>query len=551
MKKKISVLLTVVFSLLLWMPTASAANRVPEMEIEVALCADGSARIREIWTTDTDSGTEFYLARHDSGYLSISDFAVSDQNGSYLFVENWDIDASFEKKANKCGIVETDKGVELCWGISEYGENRYIIEYVIHDLVGSYSDVDGFNHRFVDEMSFFPSDVVLTIYYEDGTPITDENCDIWAFGYLGQVQFEEGVIRAWSEEPLESGHNMTIMVAIEKGMLSPQRSVEGSFETLKQQAFDGSDYGEEDSGPLTFGDVLLFIAILLFPVVLIVGIARIFIGIGKRKRNRRVRKAEYFRDAPNDGNLNATYQLGLVSNLCEEDALLGAYLLRLVSHGSLECCEDSLDEEESARLRLCHAPRSGDEYEDVLYTILEAAAGADGILNPQELQNYCKTNYKPMFRFMDSCERNGMQALVQGSCLKYGNLETEKDLTKEGQRQLNEIYGLKHFLLDFSLIRERGIEETVIWQDYMVYAHMMGIADKLEAQIRDLYPDQLPQLERYHQYIYHTSYYNGLMYREYSRQRMMREPKRSSGSGGSASFRGGGGFSGGGGGGTR
>ena len=156
MKKKLTALLAAVFFILLLTSAASAANRVPEIEIDVALRPDGSASVTQTWITDTNEGTEFYLARDDSGYLSITEFSVSDQNGPYTFIEDWDVGASFEAKAGKCGILETADGVELCWGISEYGENRYAIEYIVHGLVGAYTDTDGFNHRFVDEMSFFP-----------------------------------------------------------------------------------------------------------------------------------------------------------------------------------------------------------------------------------------------------------------------------------------------------------------------------------------------------------------------------------------------------------
>ena len=82
-------------------------------------------------------------------------------------------------------------------------------------------DADGFNHRFVDEMNFSPTDVTLTIRNQDGTPLTDEICDIWAFGFDGQIQFEDGVIRAWSEAPLESGAHMTVMVALERASSHP------------------------------------------------------------------------------------------------------------------------------------------------------------------------------------------------------------------------------------------------------------------------------------------------------------------------------------------
>lgn len=545
MKKKISAVLTVIVCIALLTPGVFAANRVPEMEIDVALRSDGSAQITQIWNADTDEGTEFYLARNDSGYLSITDFSVSDNNGTYTLVEDWDVKASFEEKASKCGILETDEGVELCWGISQYGENRYVIQYVVQGLVGSFSDADGFNHCFVEEMSFFPTSVELTIRNQDGTPLQDDICDIWGFGFQGQVAFEDGVIRAWTDSPLESGQHMTVMVALEKGVLTPERSEEVSFETVKDRAFAGSDY-EED---LTLDEALFILCIFAVPVVLVILANIVSKKLTAAKNNRRMEKVGYFRDTPNNGNLNVTYKLGLCSGLCQEDALLGAYLMRLVSQGCLESTEDSLDEE-SVRLRLNHPPKSGNAYEDVLYTILEAAAGAEGILDPAELQHYCTRNYVPLSRFMESCRKDGVQALARGGCLKRGVLEHPNQLTALGQKELDQIFGLKHFLLDFSLINERGVRETVIWQDYMVYALMLGIADKLESQIRELYPEQLPQVEQYRRYVHCTGYYNGVMFGAYSRERQ-RQMARSSGSGGRASFGGGGGFSGGGGGGSR
>lgn len=551
MLKRITAALTAIFCIALFIPAVFAANQVPEMEIDVALRPDGSACITQTWTADTHEGTEFYLARKDSGYLSITDFSVSDKNGTYTLVENWDVNASFEEKAGKCGILQTGEGVELCWGISQYGENRYVIEYVLHGLVGSYTDADGFNHRFVDEMTFFPSDVELTIRNQDGTPLRDDICDIWAFGFDGQIAFEDGVIRAWSESPLESGHHMTVMVAFQKGVLSPGRSVEDSFESVKERAFSGSDYGDdEEFEDLTLDDILFLLVIFGSPVALIILLSKWSKKIKQAKMKKQMEQAGYFRDAPNDGNLNVTYRLGLCSNLCKEDALLGAYFMRLVSQGCLVSTDDALDVK-SVRLRLNHAPQGGNKYEDALYTILETAAGPDGVLHPFELEQFCSHNYVPLFRFMDSCERDGMQTLVKDGCLKGAVLESTKNLTRTGLQELDEVLGLKHFLLDFSLIQERGVKEAVIWQDYMVYALMLGIADKLEDQIRQLYPDQIPQVEQYRRYVSYTGYYNGLMYRTYSRERLQRIPGRSSGSGGHASFGGGGGFSGGGSGGTR
>lgn len=530
---------------------ALASNRVPEMEIDVALRADGSAYITQIWTTDTDSGTEFYLACNDSGYLRISDFSVSDLDGAYDYVDEWDVDATFEEKARRCGMVETADGVELCWGVSEYGENRYAIEYVIENLVSAYSDADGFNHRFVDEMSFFPTDVVLTIRRADGVALTEDECAIWAFGYDGQIWLEDGVVRAWSDSPLENGQHMTVMLALKKGVLSPKRSVEDSFETVKQRALSGSDYERGDGAEeeLTADDLVLIAVLFVGAAALIVGAVALFARLRKAAMKRRMQSVAYFRDAPNGGNLNVTYVLARACGLCRDDSLLGAYLLRLIVDGSLEP-EGENDAPRQVNLRLVRAPQSENSYDDALYTVLEAAAGPDGVLGARELERYSSQNVQPLSRFMDSCLREGKQTLIQDGCLRGATCDNRRDLTAKGTQQLDEILGLKRFLLDFSLIAERDVRESVIWQDYMVYALLLGIADKVAPQIKKLYPDALPQIERVERCTHYVGYYNGLLYAAYQNDRF-RNQSRSMGGGGFASFGGGGGFSGGGGGGVR
>lgn len=541
MGKKIAVFLAV--CLIAGGVTARAANRVPEMKIDAALRPDGSARITQTWTADTSEGTEFYLSCRDSGYLEVTDFAVSDVDGTYTLLENWDVDASFSEKAGKCGICETEDGVELCWGISKYGNRRYTISYVLHGLVGAYSDGDGFNHCFIDEMDVFPTDVTLTIRREDGGPLDDGNCGIWAFGFDGQIQFDNGVIRAWSESALESGQHMTVMVSLDKGVLSPLRRGDGSFEDVKERAFAGSDY-EEDGGSLLLG--LAAMAGVGAVIALGVKIAGAFRKAGLR---RRMKRTDYFRDAPNNGNLNVTYCLGVCVGLCREDALLGAWLLRLLGGGALEPEENGSS---PVNLRLVRPPRNGTAFDDAFYTILEAAAGTDGVLQAKELERFCEQNGKPLAGFVNSCCLDAEWTLTQGGCFK-GDVVRKgaRHLTRQGQQQLDEILGLKRFLLDFSLIHERGVRETVVWQDYLIYAQLLGIARETAPQIRKLYPDALPQVEQFERYISYAGYYSGVFYNAYEREQRRQEAARSGGSGGSASFGGGGGSSGGGGGGTR
>ena len=530
--------------------TVSAANKVSKMEIEAVLQKDGSAQITQTWTADTDEGTEFYLTLNDSGYLSVTDFTAADENGAYTVLPEWDISASFAEKARKCGVSETGSGVELCWGISDYGAHTYTISYVLHDLVGSYSDVDGFNYRFVDEMSFFPTDVSLTIRMQDGTPLSEQNSGIWGFGFDGQIQFQDGTIRSWSESPLDSGENMTVMVSLNKGLLTPSRTVNESFEAVKERAFDGSDYSDVDEEPLTAADVVILILVLLFLGGLVVLVILLPIKLRKAKRNRRMKNVDYFRDVPNGGNMNVTHRLGVCSEMCKEDTLLGAYLLRMIAQGCMEPVPGQ--SEKNTSLALVHPPREdATPYDDALYTILEAAAGSDGVLQPKELERFCENNYTPLDKFFKSCTRDANQTLKQKGCLKGLECTRMKDLTERGKQELDEVLGLRKYLLDFSLIRERSVQETVIWQEYLSYALLLGIADKVAPQIRRLYPGYAPQVDEFERYTRYAGYYNHVMYRAYERERDSREAARYSGSGGHTSIGGGGGFSGGGGGGTR
>lgn len=521
-------------------PVSLAANHVPEIEIDVLLFRDGSAAVTQTLEAETGEGTEFYLVLDDSGYLRYTDFTVSDEGGEYTHKAGWDVDASFEEKAGRFGIIEKSEGVELCWGISGYGPRRYTVGYTIHGLVGAYSDADGFNYRFVDEMGTFPTDVKLTIRCEE--PLTDEGCDIWAFGYDGDIWFENGAVRARTSSPLDSGQHMTVMLSLEKGLLYPERRAEGSFEAVKEEAFSGSGY--EGSG---FGDFLLgLLIILLMGAAVVIGAALMSL-LRRARLRRRMKRAEYFRDAPNGGNINVTHRIGAACGLCREDSLLGAYLLRLICAGALE------PEWAGNRMamRLTGPPGAGNSFEDSFYEVLKGAAGPDGMLQAAELEDFCQREGNALYSFVESCQKDADVALIKGGAIRGAVCLGIKSLTKQGHRELEEILGLKRFLMDFSLIHERGVKETLLWQDYMVYAHLLGIAEETAREIRKLYPEALPEVDRFRQCIGYSGSYNAILYSAYERQRQRAETARSSGSGGRASFGGGGGFTGGGGGGTR
>ena len=529
---------------------AFASNNVSDINVDVIINDDGSAYITQTWNCNFTEGTEGYIPIENLGEMTISDFSVSDENGAYTYIDDWDINAGFDEKAGKCGIVETEKGNELCWGISEYGAKRYAIEYKISGLVGSYTDFDGFNFQFINSgMGTLPTDVTVKITMKNGTLLDANNSGIWAFGFKGQIEFQNGKVVAYTEKSLSTDtESVIIMLQLNKGLISPTRTVNDSFETVKTRAFEGSDYNndsesEEGSTGIGFLTWLLIIAVFVFIIFAVVQTAK------KQKKIRALyKKAEYFREAPLSGNIEEAYVLAEKYSQASDDGnLIGAAFLKLINAGCLEpMTERSVGffgkEKESVSLRLVRRPELAGLTVDMLYNLLESACGSDRILQERELEEYCKKHHEAITEIIDAAKEYGGNMLEQMACYDSSKAAKPLGLSQLGTNLLLSIMGFKKYLLEFSLIGERTIAESVIWQDYLTFATLLGIADKAIEQFEKVYP--VPT-----QYSENAHYYYMLAYSYRHASYDTAQAARSSGEGGGSSFGGGGGFSGGGGGG--
>lgn len=554
--KRIKKLLTAVpLILILCSGSVLAENNVSEIDISVTVRNDGSAYIVQNWRGEFNEGTENYIPINTYG-IELSNFMVSDENGTYSLQNSWDVDASFEEKARKCGINETADGIELCFGISEYGENRYAIEYVVKDFIKSYTDYDGTNFMFINpNMSTFPTDGHINIVMENSTALDENNARIWAFGYDGNIEFQNGAINAWTTQALNNDASMIVMLELDKGIIYPQAEVNKSFEVIKEIAFEGSDYGydniydDEEVG--IFGMIIGFLTMLIIPALIVLVI--VFLVKRKKAIKKFYKETGYFRDVPNGGKIEVSHYLAQSFDVAgEESLIIGTLILSMINKGFLE---PQIDEsvgffgkvKESVNIKLVKEPDTPVELR--LYNLLSASAGDDGILQEKELENYSYRHPEKINAFVDSVGKSGENEFISLGGFTNGTGNCIKDLSDKGKSELAEIMGLKKYLEEFTLIAERGISETVIWKDYLIYATLFGIADKVLKQLEKVYPEKLPELESYNRnVIIATGYYRSMYL---SSQRAI-QARRTSGAGGRASFGGGGGFSGGGsGGGSR
>ena len=64
-----------------------------------------------------------------------------------------------------------------------------------------------------------------------------------------------------------------------------------------------------------------------------------------------------------------------------------------------------------------------------------------------------------------------------------------KGVTNEEKELAKKLLGLKGFLKDYSLIDEKKHIEVKIWEQYLIYAQLLGITKKVNKQMKDIYPE--------------------------------------------------------------
>lgn len=578
-------------------PLAALAQfKLHDVEITVEINKLGNARISEKrFATVGTRGTEGYIRQNQRQGRDVGEIAVSDETGrKYKVVEPWNINLSREEKAGKCGIHEGDDGTELCWGVGEPGERIYDVRYTLTRLVKAYDDVDGFLFTFYEAASPWAQHLRLIIRAE-GRQLTTEDTRVWSFNHYGTIFVRNGEIVAETVKPFASdGEKMNVMVEFSKGLFTPVTTVKGTFyDRVKKRAFEGSDY--EDTGKQTgeasydnsehsssgfqeLGELcyygLAWIMALIFPFFAFNLRGSYKDKVTRWKHLKRLfgnvdgKQEDWYRDLPFGGDLSSTMGVmrAVDSKLFSEVNLRRAYVLRLLHSGRLKIVNDPTPGRNMAKAFYVEKPEAdppeepgNSTYNIHLHEFLYAAAGSDHILQPEELDDYVKAHpveCRPM-----------VKALWRALSVRrfyIGNLKRE---------EVNQVFGLKKYLEEFTLNNEHSLAEVQLWKEYLVYASLFGNAEQVCKDMQRVFPDfeKLSGIETsaiasdtvamsaslaasaYTAAVYVRSYETPQerRSREAARAYAASSSSRSSGGGGSSSYRGGSGSAGGGGSGFR
>ena len=561
---KLRSLILPAFLALALLAPAAAQNKVHDVDITVTLATDGSARIQEVWDMTLTKGTEVYLGRENMGDIDIRDLTVSDDKGvTYTTDRHWNTDRSFEKKKNHCGLHSINAGQEICWGMGEYGHRTYTVSYTLTNLVKSLDDYDMIHYVFYTPNDRRGEHVKVTI--EKPGFVMDTLTRIWTFGYDGYIWREDGKVIAESENPLEPEHQIIVLMRFDKGTFESESVQERPFQAVLDRALEGAD---EPDVPLKKWEEILY-GILGFLLVFVLPFFLIVMRITRPLRDkwsnnkdffgtRSFRNIEWSREIPYDGDILKNYYVIYNSSAVKnpDSSVASAMILHMLQKGALQATRDLSTGKVDIHFNDKADFSQLDHTEESLWSMMYEASGDNHILEEKEFSKWASKHRGRLISWTTKVLSEGLDGLRAGQYYKGSSR-----FTAAGQAENRKIIGFKKFLEDTTLIKIRSTPEVTLWQKYLVFASLVGIADKVAKELKDIDPVMFERAysmayndmtrvinlsDSFSRVVKTTSYMPSRSYSGGSLGGFSR-----SGGGGHSSFGGGGGFSGGGHSGTR
>lgn len=568
-----------IFLISLTMIEAAAENKIQMIDIEVELHADASATIREKRRMISNEDTEVYIQLSNLGASELVDFEVA----GFQKQTPWDIEASFAEKAYKYGVLSTNDGYELAWGISEYGLQEYNLTYHLTNLVRELKDGQALFWNF-DSFLSLPTDRMQLTIYSDEFSLADEWLEYFAFGFESPINITTTGAFEWTGYDLDSSNEVIALLQFPPGTFQTQAKVDQSLAEQKEIALAGSSYNEEP--PLPVWAKFLFALAGIFGVG--VGGAGVLYAV---KRSNVQKENQHFnpRTFKDKTKVNISKQAPYLEGAYEHYAWLinklapsgggyseyfMLYLLAWAKAGRIKIYSEeptgNFRKNEKARIEILNFSAEDavnvldfSEYvelfelgesnlEEVVWGMLLELADAKGQVSGKEIEKWSKKHAESIYEMLQLLEERSIDWLITNGYLDVFEVKVWttpvkiEQLTTKGEKLAFEMVAYQNFI-EKLIETELAADEN--WEMLIEWTILFGLAESTIQELRELDPVRWAQLEVDYPY-YYGNYYS--YYYLYTRTTHgLSAGGYSSAGGGFSSAGGGAGAGGGGGGGTR
>ncbi|WP_307683396.1 DUF2207 family protein [Trueperella bonasi] len=530
--KKIWIALLVLFAVVGIAP-AAAANVISDIAIEAEILADGSAVITDTRTFTANEGSEHYISLENLGPSDVVGFSVVLNGHQLEDVGEWDVDRSRLEKAGKSGVVTLYDGYELAFGFGDYGTHTAVMTYTVTNFVENLEDgAQAVYWEFIPKNMTRTENVTIRLTSAEGVTFNQENSRIWGFGFEGETEITPEALVMRTTAEITARDYMTLLAIFPQAPFTSTVTMPHTSESLEARAKEGSIWeddpdggdsptrGWKDSGTsrkspdFDWKEIISglgkglssMVGLLFWSIVLFFGFeyykkdknkqisqheARGLFSFGAKPT---VGKEDYWREVPYQGPVADV--VAVASSALP--GLATALLLQWIKDGALREVQHVsgwVFKREEAAFRIEGTPVFRSDVERTYWDFIVRAARDDATLQRKEIEKFTRRNSDSVGSWQSSARAYSREKLKEQGLVEtfetttFGLFtRTHTRINQEGMELKNRIQGFKNYLRDFSLLNERGASNVLLWDEYMIWAGFLGIAEEVARQFNIVDP---------------------------------------------------------------
>ncbi|MBO4815808.1 MAG: DUF2207 domain-containing protein [Clostridia bacterium] len=301
---------------------------------------------------------------------------------------------------------------------------------------------------------------------------------------------------------------MTILVKFPKGTFNTTNMLDYNFNHYYDMAEDGATHYVSNK---TTNFLFTIISIIMFLICFICPILLVIYGVSKASNgnydfgttgNKVPKDVPMFRDIPCMGNIFRAYFIAQKYNLMKKKTdFLGALLLKWLKENKIRIEKETvgaLFKKEDTCIILNKESTFENNLEQDLHSMFYQAS-KDGILQRKEFEKWCSGHYSRILNWFDTVLDYERDILISEGKIskeeykKFGFKNYKYVVDESIMDEAKELKGLKNFLDEFTLIDKREAIEVALFEDYLIFAQILGISKKVASQFKKLYPEIIEQ----------------------------------------------------------
>ncbi len=598
---------------------ASSGLRLKNLNYEVQLNSDGTADVIETWRISIENTNTLFKTFEidESKYSEITDVKVEEvkngENISFNKINRY----QYHVDKNCYYALMNDGKFEIAWGVSAKDVTKtYKISYKIVDAVKNYNDCSEFYWQFISTDSEIPANLVQGTIKLPTQVVNKEDLKVWAHGPLnGNIEIISNDTVKFEVQDFDKNTMLEARVVTPTNIFSlnknetNQKNLDAILEQEQKWADEANAKREKMLKQEQERKELLIKGFIVFNIIgLVVAIFVIKKIIQYHKELKQTpiikpnQEFEYYREIPNE---NATpAQAGFLYYF--KNTGLQFNIPKVISATMLDLCmkkyiefEVIQDKKEQIKVIIKNEDITKlSEDEKIVYELLQKIPkNNEKSFTMKDFQKYLSSHSSSVTNIFNKIEKIAKQtAKKEGKydeelikkhnsyaskgglyiCLAIVSLiamqlliipaivaavycfkisSRYNTLTQEGTNEKAMWEGLKKYMEDFSMIKDKTVPELILWEKYLIYATTFGIADKVLKQLKVVYPqitdtDYMMSHGYTYMYLMYSHNFNNTFITTLNRSvstSYSNMTNYSSGIGGGGGFSGGGGFGGGGG----